>query len=594
MSQIKPNKIRFGIRLKLFLPFLLALVLVISVIQFIWAPNELTKGKEQFINSQTNILKTLSPSLIQNMLSNDLSSLHALLENSLLIHKDEWRALVLFDNDGNQLYPISFYEINSNANLIHIEVELVEEGELFGELELYTDWTLQKAQLVGRTENIAWWSVILFFVIAGLMVLFQTLWIHRPLQKLKQVTYEISQGNYYADMDIHSRDEIGDLAGSIDYMRNKILRTLDDLVEKESLQRSILETAPDAIITMDTLGIVRSFNPGAEKIFGYHPEEVIGNNIKMLMPASFAIRHDEQIRAFRDTGQTKVVNKYRELFGKQKDGTEFPVELTINSNDHGDDILFTGVIRDITERKRLDKIKDEFISTVSHELRTPLTAIKGSLGLINAGINNDSIDVDKLLDVSMRNVERLNFLIDDILDISKLESGNLEFDYQIIEIHKFLEMAIEVNADFAARHKTSYHYVPLDKSVAVYADEKRLLQAISNLMSNAAKFSPEGTQVEISAEVYADKTVRIAVKDHGPGIPDEFHEKLFDRFTQANMGDTRQVGGTGLGLNIALSIVEQMQGRIEFETEKGVGTTFFISLPVTQADLRMDTEQLAG
>ena len=572
---------KLGIREKLSIPLIIGLVVIIGVLFLIWQPSQLKNERNQFIAGQTKILKSLSPSLIQNILSNDLSSLHSILENSLIIHKNEWRYIELDNAEKQMLYPIFTKRPEITEDILKISLSLEENDEVFGKLYLYTDWKPEKTRQIKNINMISVWFVVLFSVIAILSFVLQTLWIHNPITALKNITYQFAQGNYKATLSNVTNDEIGSLTISIDHMRKKIQSTLNDLSEKEKLQRSILETAPDAIITMDDKGIILSFNPGAENIFQYVSDEVIGQNIKMLMPDDIASIHDQYVSNYHDTGSSKNIGKSRELFGKRKNQSEFPIELAINAKMIDGQYLFTGVLRDITDRKRLDKIKDEFISTVSHELRTPLTAIKGSLSLIIHNMGSKIPDEIKgLLSISERNVGRLHVLIDDILDISKLESENVRFNLNRVNLNKFIKTAVEMNQDYAKNHHTIFEYTTEVHDIYVNVDEHRLMQAISNLMSNAAKYSPSEKAVEISTTLDNDENIKIAIKDYGPGIPADFKEKLFEKFTQANMGDTRQVGGTGLGLNIAKAIIENMNGNIDFESEEGNGATFYIVLPI--------------
>jgi len=582
---MSPNKffsfLNFGIRAKLSIPFLIGLTVIIGVLFFVWQPNQLALKKSQFINSQTKILKSLSPSLIQNILSNDLSDLYSILENSLIIHKEEWRYLQLEDHDKKTLYPIFAEKPDLTNDIVKIQLPLEENDEIFGYLYLYTDWQPEKKQQIKNIDIISIWSIVVFTFIAVLSFVLQTRWIHNPIKALNNITYQFAQGNYETKLSSCSADEIGSLTNSIDHMRKKIQSTLNDLSEKEKLQRSILEIAPDAIITMDETGIIKSFNPGAENIFNYEAQEVIGQNIKMLMPNDIAQSHDQYVSNYNYTGNSNKIGKTREIYGKKKDQSEFPIELAINAKIIEGQYLFTGVLRDISERKRLEKIKGDFVSTVSHELRTPLTAIKGSLSLIRNGLGEHfSAPIDNLLEVSERNVERLHFLIDDILDISKLESGSMTFNLENIDLNSFINSAVEINQHYATKNNTRFCFNQTLNNIQVFADQDRLMQAISNLMSNAAKYSPADQAVEIFTSQVNNDNIKISIKDYGPGIPIEFQDKLFEKFTQADTGDTRQVGGTGLGLNIAKIIVEKMKGNIEFESKPGKGATFHIVLPI--------------
>ena len=370
-------------------------------------------------------------------------------------------------------------------------------------------------------------------------------------------------------------------------LTNRIIQT------SASRLQTVLDNVIDGIITITDTGIIQSFNPAAEKIFGYRADEVIGQNVKILMPDSYAEHHDNYLRNYKHSGKTKSIGVGREVEGRRKDNSTFPMDLAVSDMLVDGQHLYSGIVRDITERKRVEKMKNEFISTVSHELRTPLTSIRGSLGLVMSGTVGELPEqVKDMLSIAANNTERLLLLINDILDIQKIESGMMVFRFHDLALKSFLEQAIQANQAYAEQHGVEFILRIPEKSVSVYADEDRLMQVMNNLLSNAAKFSPKGETVEVSLARH-EGTVRISVSDHGNGIPQEFHGKLFDKFTQSDSTDTRQKGGTGLGLSIARLIVEKHGGRINFITKQGVGTTFYFDLPRLISDVNLDDLPMA-
>ncbi len=583
-------QLRFGIRKKLLLPLILGQAVIICVLLFIWQPNQLEKAKQDFIQDQTNILKTLNPSIIQNMLANDLAELHTIFENSQIIHQNEWRYIQLNDPDHKQLYPIFSSKPKDTNTLLKIKITIEENDEIFGYVTLHTDWKGAKNKELKNIYQLSIFSIFLFVIIAAFSFILQTSWIFTPITKLKNITSQISKGNYTTTFpDINSNDEIGELSQTFKLMhenikayQNNLQGTLNVLENEGKRLRAILDTTPDAIITLNKLGIIQSFNHGAENIFEYNSDEITGLSIKTLMPQDFANSHDHYMENFKNNGESFVVGKNRELFGKKKNGNEFPIDVVFNVKEINNELLFTGVIRDITERKKMDRLKDEFVATVSHELRTPLTAIKGSLDLITKGFNLKLPEqAATMLDVTNRNVERLLTLINDILNVSKLESGEINFVIEKVEIKPFIKNITEMNQEYAKKYNTIFKCINCDNDVSVNVDRDRLEQVMSNLLSNAAKYSPENVPVEIFTAVN-DGVIRVSVKDYGPGIPEDFQDTLFEKFTQSDSGDTRQVGGTGLGLNISKMIVEKLGGRIGFETTIGKETSFYFELPINK------------
>jgi signal transduction histidine kinase len=281
-------------------------------------------------------------------------------------------------------------------------------------------------------------------------------------------------------------------------------------------------------------------------------------------------------------GQDEFEIDYRIVFAN---GVERDVKAacSIERAAGGWPVNLIGMNWDITELRRVDRMKSEFVSIVSHELRTPLTSIRGALGLVGSGAAGQISDkVRDLTALAGRNAERLSILIDDILDIEKMESGRMRFDLVMQPVYPLIEQAVAVNVPYATRHGVELKLRSPHSSAHVSTDANRLLQVMANLLSNAAKFSPQGSTVEITCEEVADN-VRICVRDSGKGIAKEFHSKIFGKFSQSDASDTRMRGGSGLGLAISKTIVELMGGRIGFVSHP-VGTTFFFELPMCKPE----------
>ena len=338
------------------------------------------------------------------------------------------------------------------------------------------------------------------------------------------------------------------------------------------------ERAPIAVLELDADGTVREVNHSAELLFGYAAAELIGGNIKRLVLPKY---HPEFERQW-----SEMVSSREPLAGvlvrnPRRDGIELVCEWSVTPLVNSEGRLLAIILqgRDITAQLEAARMKKEFTSTLSHELRTPLTSIIGSLQLINSGVLGDiGGDIGELTSVAERNGQRLLDLINDILDIEKIESGKLTLVPEIIRIDDLVRESMVLNKAFGERFKVRYEATSELPGREVNADRKRLLQVMTNLLSNAAKFSPEGQAVEVSAED-RDGVVRISVHDRGPGIPENFRTRIFGRFTQADSTTARQKGGTGLGLAICKRLVEMMQGRIGFDDRPGGGTTFWFELP---------------
>ncbi len=344
-----------------------------------------------------------------------------------------------------------------------------------------------------------------------------------------------------------------------------------------------LDTVVDAIVTIDPEGAILFANSGTSKLFGYHADELLGQNVKMLMPPRDATEHDGYIRRYLDTGEARVIGVGREVVGRRKDGSTFPLDLSINEMVVGGQRQFVGSLRDITERKEVDLMKGEFISVVSHELRTPLTSIRGSLGLLLGGVSGElSPKARSLVDIGVRSCDRLVRLINDILDVEKIESGAIEMRRREVPLDGLLATAVQSNRAFGDQHGVRIESVGVS-DVLVRVDEDRIVQVLTNLLSNAIKFSPEGGVVRLTAG-RVGALVRVEVWDDGPGIPKEFLPRVFDKFAQADSSSTRKISGSGLGLSISRAIVEQHGGAIGFDVGDDSGTTFFFELEAMEAN----------
>ena len=237
-------------------------------------------------------------------------------------------------------------------------------------------------------------------------------------------------------------------------------------------------------------------------------------------------------------------------------------------------------LQEVEQRKKAVRVKDEFVSMVSHELRTPLTSITGSLRLLIGGVVPlESQQALAMIDIANRNAERLLRLINDILDLQKIEAGLLQLNKQPLALTPLIRQSLETNAGYGEKYNVTFRLTQALSAAWVYADSDRLLQVMANLLSNAAKFSPPGGTVEVSV-LDQQQHAQVRVRDHGPGIPEDFQQCIFQKFAQSTDPESHRKGGTGLGLNISQQIIELHDGQIGFETQQGEGTTFYFNLPV--------------
>ena len=342
---------------------------------------------------------------------------------------------------------------------------------------------------------------------------------------------------------------------------------------------ALLEHAAEAIVIIDETGTIVLVNARCETLFGWSREELLGKPLEVLIPESVRDRHrelqDEYVRA----PHPRPITSGLRLRGRHRDGSEIPVEIALSYARTEQGLWVMSHIVDIRARLEVERMKNEFLAVVSHELRTPLTSIRGSLGLLAGGVAGSLGDkAASLVRIALANSERLVRLINDILDIEKIEAGKLAFRFVPVDLGRLVAESIEANQGYGGQLGVTFALVGGPPLATVNGDPDRLLQVLANLLSNAAKYSPRGGVVTVS--ITADEgTVRVAVRDTGPGIPEGFRRHLFERFAQADGSDSRQKGGTGLGLAISKAIVEKHGGHIGFETTPGGGTTFYFELP---------------
>ncbi len=368
-----------------------------------------------------------------------------------------------------------------------------------------------------------------------------------------------------------------------------------DLGNTHDLLRSVLASASEfSIVATDINGLITIFNKGSERMLGYRAADMVGLQTPLMFhcDAEIEARGKELSAEF-----YTVVSGFRVFVGRSevdgqetrewtyihKDGHRFSVSLVVTTirSTVGEITGYLGIAEDITERKRLANLKSEFLSTVSHELRTPLTSIVGSLDLIVGGVFGPvSEPMSGMVDVAHKNSQRLRSLINDLLDMEKMSAGKLNFELEWQPLEAIVVPAIEDMRPYGSMRRISLIFkTSLKNELLVRVDAMRLQQVLSNLISNAIKFSPEGGLVEIIIKTVDDKA-RVEVSDHGSGIPWSFRKSIFTRFSQADSSDTRQHGGSGLGLAITRQLIERMGGSIGFESEPGQGAVFWFELPL--------------
>ncbi len=367
------------------------------------------------------------------------------------------------------------------------------------------------------------------------------------------------------------------------------------LKSSEARLLSVLESVVDGIIVIDQRGIVELFNTAAEHIFGYLAKEVLGRNVSMLMPEPFQSAHDGYLRSYLETGRERIIGIGREVTGRRKDGSTFPMDLAVSPMAVGDKRCFTGIVRDVTERKRLNweliqaleaaiagsRAKSEFLSSMSHELRTPLNAILGFGQLLEMDRALAPEQVDNAHEI-VKAGRHLLTLINEVLDLARIESGKLTLSMEPVQLVELIEECAAMVELGAIRQGLAFHRdMAHCQERWVRADRLRLKQVLINLLSNAVKYNREGGSVHITCEFKSNGLVRLAVTDTGPGIPEDKLAELFTPFNRLGL-EAGAIEGSGIGLVISKRLVEMMGGEIGVDSQPGQGCTFWMELAETE------------
>jgi PAS domain S-box-containing protein len=368
-------------------------------------------------------------------------------------------------------------------------------------------------------------------------------------------------------------DEISHLDGVFHDMAHVLRREEELLKASESRVRRIIECIPIGLIMTNRNGTIEFINPRTREMFGFSTQELVGTPLVKLFSVTTNADQSTALQALIDRSLSRI----SELTGIKKNGIEFPVEFSLAefAAEPGEHRL--AIVLDVSERYEIQRMRNAFVGMVSHELKTPLTSVRGYLTLLELGafgeLPMDALDGAQRAE---KNVLRLITLINDLLDLEKMESGNLKVTTTRISLQPVLEQSLDAVRLFAQEREVAIEMPGEDMSID--ADADRLVQVLINLLSNAVKFSPKGQKVTVEINELA-AAIEFKVIDRGRGVPARYKESIFERFEQVEIADAKQKGGTGLGLAVSKAIVEQHGGVIGVDSEEGKGSTFWFRLP---------------
>ncbi|VVS92792.1 ATP-binding protein [Desulfoluna spongiiphila] len=601
-----------SLRLKITLFMALFTLILLSCYLFWWLPSYTRRVEAELLvlgEAEVSILaEAMRPGIISAPPGGLVGSLEHALESSPV-----WSRIALSDARGKQIYPLA-PEPPETTPLTWFEASITHGVEEIAILRLGAD---VKALTAKRTRAAARMG-LLFIALPGALMLallfYTTKRITRPLNRLGIAAHHIANAKFDIALPQKSGDEIGLLTQSIHTMKTRLALRDKAFTENERRLSAIIDTAAAGLITIDHAGTLRSFNTAAERMFGYASGEVLGQNIRILMPLPYRREHDRFIRRYLLSGEKRAIGIEQEVKGRRKNGEVFPIWLAVSEMKQTEETLFVGSVLEITNQKTADaelvkhrdnlramihertkdlkvamekaeaanQAKSNFISNMSHEIRTPMNALLGFLAL---ALEKDDLPTElrSYLEVAHRSSWSLLGLLDDILDISKLEGGRMELELTPFNLATLLRDVCHTMAVAAREKKLSlrlFMATPLPRYCS--GDPMRLRQVLFNLLSNAVKFTHNGS-ITMHVESLQNNEIHFAVDDTGIGIPQNQLKRIFEPFAQADDSSTRRYGGTGLGTAIAKQLTELMGGNIWVKSTVGTGSTFHLTLTLPEA-----------
>lgn len=434
---------------------------------------------------------------------------------------------------------------------------------------------------VGQEMNKGWYymgaGLMILFLVAGFVSFRIAAGLTRPLEKITRVANRISRLEYDARVDLYRQDEIGQLGAAINGMADSLQQQLKVIRDNEELMESVLANMTGGIIMIDSSGNIALLNRVAEKIMHVSSDQIQGKSYQVL-------KRNYELLKFVEEGITRqeFLREERTIYNPEERILQLDAVPMFEDDDSYKGLLVH--LQDVTEIRRLEKMRSEFVANVSHELKTPIAAVKGFAETLLAGGVADKETERSFLQIILDEGERLNRLIGDILELSKIESKRAPLEYAPVHLKDLFDNIIEMLGTSAAKkHISLKHYIP--EHLFMEGDEDRLRQIFVNLLSNAISYTLEGGKVRIDCEITGtpdEEKIAITVNDTGIGIPKKDLPRIFERFYRVDKARSRSSGGTGLGLSIVKHLVELHQGTIRVESKIGEGSSFILEFPIMQ------------
>jgi two-component system phosphate regulon sensor histidine kinase PhoR len=406
--------------------------------------------------------------------------------------------------------------------------------------------------------------------------------ITKPLSDIAIAARQLANGDHTVRIRAGSRDEVGLLADTLNQMTDQLRAKIDELSEDRAQLLAMLTSMVEGVMVLDCRGRVLQVNPALERMFDVSRMDARGHH------CSDVFRHP-QLDTLVSTVLTKRINEEDEIL-LQPSGRCLHIEASVTACDRENEACAVLVFHDITELRRLENIRKDFVANVSHELRTPLTSIKGYIEALLDGAKDDPGTSTKFLEIILKQSDRLNLILEDLLQLSKIESGQILFKREPLQIQRVIERTLAMIKPLADKKGHRLLTFVAQDLPAVLGDEDRLMQVLSNLLDNAVKYTPGNGTITVAAHPVADDlerptivtAVELSVTDTGLGIPEQDRPRVFERFYRVDKARSREMGGTGLGLAIVKHIVEGLGGRVWVEANAPTGSRFVVRLPIQQ------------
>ena len=465
------------------------------------------------------------------------------------------------------------YSNTLKMDMMYLAIPIIENGQVIGVTRLSLPLTEVKAKIAHIHKMIFMGTLLALSLALGIGFIVARM-ITKPLQKMAGLARDIASGDFSKQIDIHSNDEVGQLAQSFNQMAGELKTKMETILEDRNQLSAVLTSIIEGVVAIDRNEKIILFNSALQKLFNLSRDKAIGRFFWEV------IRNNELNDLLREVMEKK---EFREkeitLFSPQGEKIFQVHALPIKGEKGISGVV--AVLHDITELKKLERMRIEFVANVSHELRTPLTSIKGFIETLKRGAIYDSKNSQRFLDIIESHTERLNNLIDDLLDLSKIESKEIKMEFQPTDFREVIE---EVVSNFREAIDEKGHTVKIDipsDFPQVEVDPERIEQVFNNLLNNAIKFTPAGGNICIRG-IVKEKNIQIEVSDTGIGIPKEHLGRLFERFYRVDKARSRELGGTGLGLSIVKHIIQAHGGTVGVESKVNKGSRFFFTLPKSQ------------